>query len=303
VRTVRGGVVALLAVVVVAASCGSDPAPPAVVPGTVRVAAFDFAESELLAEIYAQALEGRGMMVERLGRVGSREVVLPALQLGLIDVVPEYAGSMLAFVSLGTFEPRAETPQTVSVLRVVLGQRDLEALVPATAQNRNAVVVTATLAAEHGLRRVSDLGPIASRLAFGGPRECPERLLCLIGLRTHYGLEFGSFTPLPGSAVVAAALRSGEIDVGLLFSTDPVLVGPELVLLEDDRGLQPAENVIPVVRSEALTRWGPELAEVLDEVSVSLDTQGLVLLNSRMEGGESPAALAAEWLRTRPSRN
>ncbi len=181
----------------------------------------------------------------------------------------------------------------------MLAGRDLAALSPAPAQNQNTIVVTEALATAHGLQAVSDLAPLAAELAFGGPAECPERYFCLGGLSTRYGLEFSSFTPMPNSEVVAAGLLSEVIDVGLLFSTDAVLVDPRLIVLRDDEGLQPAENIVPVVRNDALLRWGPDMAAVLDAVSARLDTGSLVRLNAEMAApGETAASVAGRWLRS-----
>jgi osmoprotectant transport system substrate-binding protein len=278
--------------------CGGDgDDAPASGAEAVRIGAFNFPESELVAEIYAQALEDQGVPVERLGRIGSREVVQPALELGLIDVVPEYAGTMLSFVNLGTNAPSSDSAATIEELRATLEPRGMVALEPANAQNKNAVVVARTFAAEHGLREVSDLAPIAAELTVGGPVECPERPFCLVGLEDVYQLEFDGFVPMPSSSVVSDALFVGEVDVGVVFSTDPVTVDAGIALLFDDRGLQPAENIVPVVRRDALERWGSQLAEALNEVSNRLDTSDLALLNLRAgEPDADIAALAAQWL-------
>lgn len=290
--------VACLGASLVAAACstgGDEPTP--IEAATVRVGAFNFSESELIAEIYAQALEARDIPVERLGPIGSREVVQPALELGLVDVVPEYAGTMLSFVSLGAIEPTLDSDATVDELRATLGPRGMVALDPADAQNRNVVVVTRTFAEQHGLRDLSDLTPIASELTFGGPSECSERPFCLLGLRDTYGIEFERFVPMPSSAVVAQGLQMGEIDVGLMFSTDPSMVDTDFTLLHDDRGLQPSENVVPVVRWDVFYRWAPRLGDALNDVSSRLETFDLASLNLRsLEPDADISELARGWL-------
>ncbi|MGI9644075.1 MAG: ABC transporter substrate-binding protein, partial [Ilumatobacteraceae bacterium] len=235
--------------------------------------------------------------VERLGAIGSREVVQPALELGLVDIVPEYAGTMLSFVSLGENEPTFDSDATVHELRAELGPRGMIVLDAANAQNKNVVIVTRALAAEHDLREMSDLEAIAGTLTFGGPVECPERRFCLVGMRDVYGLEFDDFVPLPSSAVVADGLLMGEIDVGLVFTTDAAMVDSNLTGLLDDRNMQPAENVVPVVRWDVYMRYAPDLGAVLNEVSSRLDTSDLALLNlqstdPRADLGE----LARLWL-------
>jgi osmoprotectant transport system substrate-binding protein len=294
-------VVVVVALATFAAGCGGGAEPQAPHPeDAIRVGAFDFAESELLAEVYAQALERHGLPVARLGRIGSREVVEPALELGLVDVVPEYAGTMLSFVSLGTNEPTADSARTMAELRSALAPRGMVALDPASAQNHNAVVVTMDFAAENDVRTVSDLAPLAGDLVFGGPPECPERYFCLVGLEDRYDLDFGSFIPSLNAAAVAAGLRAEEIDVGLLFSTDPQLAEADLLALADDRGLQPAENVVPVARSAALDVWGPVMAEALNGISARLTTADLAELNARAAGLDLEAsAIASDWLANR----
>ncbi len=293
----RLGVALAVAALVPAACTGGEEGVPNPPEHAVRVGAFNFPESEMIAEIYAQALETRDVPVRRLGVIGPREVVYPALELNLVDVVPEYAGTMLTFVSLGTNEPTFDADATVDELRATLGPRGMIVLDPANAQNQNVLVVRRSFADDHGLYGISDLAPIADTLRFGGPAECPERPFCLVGLRETYGLEFERFVPLPSSAVVADSLRMAEIDVGVIFSTDPETIDGDLTGLVDDRNLQPAENVVPVVRWESYVRWAPELGEALDEVSSRLDTADLALLNLRArEPGVEVAELARLWL-------
>lgn len=136
---------------------------------------------------------------------------------------------------------------------------------------------------------------VASQLTLGGPPECPERPFCIPGLRDVYGIEFGQFVPLDvGGPLTVEALQNGEIDVGLLFSTSSVIVENGWVLLEDDKGLQNAENITPVVRTEVLD---DTIAERLNAVSAALDTQTMTELNGRVEvDGEDPAAVAADFL-------
>jgi osmoprotectant transport system substrate-binding protein len=209
-------------------------------------------------------------------------------------VVPEYAGSAVEFLGgHATADPRA----THEALRLVLGPRGIEPLAAASAQSRNGLVVNAQTATDLALRTISDLRPIAPELVLGGPPECPERDLCLPGLTSTYGLDFGSFLPLDsGGPITAEAVQRGTVDVGVLFTTDGSLAEHSLVLLEDDRRLQPAENVTPLVRREAVAHFGPELVEVLDAVSAVLTTEDLRSLNSAIRSGATATRAAALWL-------
>ena len=262
----------------------------------VTVASFDFAESRLLAEIYAGALERAGVPVRRTLGLGPRELVAPALVSGLVDVVPEYAGTAVQFLSLGDAVPNPDVATTHAALVDALEGTSAQALAPAPAQDANAFVVRRAVADRLGLVTLSDLQRAARRLSFGGPPECATRPLCLDGLRDVYGIEFAEVVALDaGGPLTRQALTTGIVDVALLFSTDPAIVGDELVELVDDRALQPAENVTPIVRRAAVDRFGPRLVDTLDAVSARLDTETLRELNARATRG-SVRATATQWL-------
>jgi osmoprotectant transport system substrate-binding protein len=168
---------------------------------------------------------------------------------------------------------------------------------PAPAQDGNAIVVTAGTAARYHVRTTSGLAAVAGRLVFGGPPECPERPYCLQGLRRTYGLQFRAFIGLDtGGPLTRQALRAGEIGAALLFTTDPSIQADHLVVLADDRALQPAENVVPVLRRTTLERYGGRLLAVLNAVSARLSTAELTQLNAQVEKGRAPRAVASHWL-------
>jgi glycine betaine/choline ABC-type transport system substrate-binding protein len=131
--------------------------------------------------------------------------------------------------------------------------------------------------------------------------ECPERPLCLKGLRDVYGLEFQRFQPISSRSVTAHALEAGEIDVGMLETTNGNLVDRDLVQLEDDRRLQPAENIVPMARKEIIAAYGPSLVRLINAVTAQLTTRDVVDMNRRVElEGTEPAAVAADWLLRHP---
>jgi osmoprotectant transport system substrate-binding protein len=284
-------------------ACSSGARSPAAAsapaPGIITVGSFNFPESVLLGEIYAQALSGAGYPVRTAPALGPRELVSPALQKGLIQLVPEYAGSALEFASLGRAAATSDIEVTHRALVDALSRTGVVARAPAPAQDANAIVVTTATAARYRLRTVSDLAPLAGRLVFGGPAECPVRAECLVGLRDTYGLHFNSFVALDtGGPLTRQALAAGGIDVALLFTTDPNISGNGFVVLDDDRHLQPAENVTPVLTRATSDRYGPAMGDLLDRVSLHLDTQELSRLDGQMELEGAPAALvAASWLK------
>jgi osmoprotectant transport system substrate-binding protein len=269
-------------------------------PGTViTVGSFDFPESVLLAEIYGQALAEDNFPVRILPDLGSRELVDSALMSGLVQLVPEYAGSALEFFSLGRLSATSDAEAASMALTGSVAGRGLVPASPAPAQDANAIVVTAATAARYGLRSIADLARLAPGLMFGGPPECPGRAYCLPGLKRVYGLRFKAFIPLDaGGPLTLQALEEGDIGVALLFTTDPDIPARHLVVLADDRGLQPAENITPVVRRDVIARYGPNLLAALNAVSALLDTGELRGLDAQVElAGQDPRLVAGRWLR------
>ena len=265
--------------------------------GAVTIGSFAFPESELLAEIYALALEEEGFRVERLFGVGPRELLQPALGEGLIEFLPEYSGTALQFLSLNESEPTADVDATHHALKRALSGTSVAAMKPAPAQDANVLAVTRATSRRYNLGTISDLKESAPQLTFGGPPECPTRPFCLLGLEEVYGLRFYRFLPLDaGGPLTHGALRARHIDLALLFSTDPRLLNGELVVLDDDRGLQPAENVTPLVRRELLDQWGSEFAQAIDRVSARMTTRDLRALNAEVVNGADVSSVARQWL-------
>jgi osmoprotectant transport system substrate-binding protein len=298
-RSLRAGLLGLLLVV---AACGSgtpasnDAADTTPEPATIRFASYDFPENQTLVEVYAEAARRAGLPVSVQHGVGTREVVVPALQQGVVDVVVDYLGTALAFARSSASDLPRDPAEMHVVLSRSLGGRGVLALDVASAQDQNGFSVTTAFAAEHGVGRLSDLADLAPELTFGGPPECPDRPLCLRGLVDVYGLDFGQVVSMSSRAATVEALLSGQIDVGLLETTDARLAVAPIQLLIDDRGLQPPENVVPLVRADALDRWGEQLRTALNEVSARLTTNDLVQLNRAVViDGLSSAEAADKW--------
>ncbi len=287
--------VLVVAVALVAAACSSGSGE---IDGpTIKVGSANFSESALVAEIYAQALEAEGYSVDRKLNVGSREIYKAALESGELDLLPEYIGTMLTFLD---GEASSDSAATHTALQAAWEPLGISVLDPAPAQDKNGLVVTKETAAEFGLSKTSDLANFNGTLVFGGPPECPNREFCLIGLQSLYGLDFAEFKPLDvGGPITVTALESGEIDVALLFTSSGVILAKEFVLLDDDKGLQPAENLAPAVRTEILDAYGDRFANVLNAVSSALTTTELIALNKAVEvDGEDPDKVASDWLDT-----
>jgi osmoprotectant transport system substrate-binding protein len=279
-------------------SAPDRPAAPATGDEAITIGSFDFPESVVLAEIYAQALEANGFAVKRALDLGPRELVEPALERGLVEFVPEYLGTALAFLDRGPDQAAGARDVTRAKLIDAFRGRGVDVLDPSEAQDANALAVTAQTAARYGLSTISDLRPVAGRLLLGGPPECPSRPLCLLGLRSAYGLAFKRFVPLdPGGPLTAEELASGQIDVAVLFTTDGEIPSRGFVVLKDDLGLQPPENVTPVVRKEVVLAHGQRFTDVVNAVSANLTTEVLRELNRLVSlGSSSPASVARRWL-------
>jgi osmoprotectant transport system substrate-binding protein len=299
----RGGCLALAVACAACTTASSTagratPARPHGGRAAITVGSFNFPESVLLAYLYADTLAGRGYPVRVLPDLGTRELVEPALMAGLVQLVPEYTGSALEFVSLGRVHATASVAATATALARSMASRGLVTGRAAAAQDGNAIVVTAATATRYHLRTISDLARVARQLVFGGPPECPERLYCLPGLRRVYGLRFRQFVPLDaGGPLTRQALIAGDVNVALLFTTDPAIRARHLVVLADNRSLQPAENVVPVLRRATVGRFGAGVLDALNALSARLSTAVLAELDTQVElDGRAPRAVAWRWL-------
>jgi osmoprotectant transport system substrate-binding protein len=298
-RIVTAGAVTLGVIALPACSDrgGGTPVVAPLADDVVTVGSFNFTESVVVAEVYSQALEDAGFRVDRAFGLGPREFVAPALAQGLVELLPEYAGTAAEFHSLGEAEPTDDVADTHDELERAIARSPLVALTPAPAQDVNTFVVTAATAERLGVDTISDLAAVPDRLRLGGPAECPTRRLCLAGLEEVYGLRFAEFVTLDaGGPLTLRALLDGDVDVALLFTTDPMIAGAGLVELADDKGLQPAENITPLLRVELLDRWGDEIVSVVDAASAGLTTAAVRELN-RAAGAEDAdiAAVVAAW--------
>jgi len=282
---------------VVLTACGGAGEPEPVDPaGTIRFASYDFPENQILAEVYAEAVARAGLPVSVQHGVGTREVVSPALQQGVVDVVVEYLGTALAFARPGAPDPSREPAEMHAALSSELGKSGVLVLEPSRAEDQNGFAVTKAFAEDHDATQLSDLIPLAPQLTFGGPPECPDRQFCLQGLEKVYGLRFAEVLTMASRAATVEALVSGQIDVGLLETTDARLATAPVTLLRDDRMLQPPENVVPLVRRAAVDRWGEKLRTTLNAVSARLTTDELVELNRSVElDGLTPREAALRW--------
>jgi osmoprotectant transport system substrate-binding protein len=279
------------------AACSEPPNPTSHGPGkeTIVVGVSGaFAENRLVAELYAQVLEGAGYTVDRQFDLRSREVSQSAIESGQIDLKPEYLSSLLLFLDKNA-DASGSSDDVLARDREVLARRGITALAPSPAQDINTFVANADTARRFGLTTVSSLAPVADQLTFGGPPECPQRPFCVEGLRSVYGILFWDFIPLDaGGPDTIAALKSDEVQIGLLFSTDPSIEQNGFVPLGDDKHLQNAENITPVIRSDKLN---DEVRGLLDAVSAQLTTANVTDLVGKVSiDGQDVESVAHQFL-------
>jgi osmoprotectant transport system substrate-binding protein len=294
-----------LAGVLLLAACGggggggADPlsnAPADSAPADViRVGSEQFPENQLLGEIYAQALEAKGVQVERQFAIGAREVYYPALLDGSIDVVPDYNGNLLRYVVPEATESSPEDVYAALERYFAAEEPRLRVLEQAEAENKDAFTVTRAFAEANNLTSIEDVVPLCPTIVFGGPAQFAERSYGLQGMRDNYGCEFAEFRPLDtGGPLTVAALADGTIQGADLFTTDPAIPNNDFVTLEDPRNNFPAQNVVPLINASKVT---PAVEEALNGVSAALSLEDLVQLNVTLgEQTQSDADIARAWL-------
>jgi osmoprotectant transport system substrate-binding protein len=280
----------------VLAACGSSGGNTGTASkGTVTVAGFNFPESSILAELYGQALAHDGYTVNYKLLLGTREVVAPAIENGQIDVYPGYAATELEFYNKGAGEANGDAVATTAKLNGHLQSLNLVALTPSAAVDQNAFAVTKATATKYNLTKLSDLAAIGNQLVLGAGPECPTRPFCEPGLQSTYGIHFKDFKALDTDGpLTRAAFKNGTIQVGLVFSSDADLNQAGLVVLQDDKHLENADNVVPIVRQSIAS---DEVKKVLNNIDANLTTADLVTMNGQVELLHQDAdAVAAAYL-------
>ncbi len=265
------------------ASVGSDGA-------ALVVGSQDYYSNEILAEAYAQALEAAGYVVDRQLRIGQREVYLPDLRSGRIDVFPEYTGNLLQYLDP---QATAKTPDEVQQALTQAMPNGLRALQASPASDQDAYAVTKDFAEQHSLKSIGDLASV-DNLTLGGNSELESRPYGPPGLRETYGVDV-KFTPIEdsGGGLAVKALRDGQVQLIDLYTANPVLAEGDLVVLEDPKSLFLASNVVPIVSGKV----DEKAVAVLDAVSAAMSPEELRQLNQRSATDKAPAAtIARGWL-------
>ncbi|MEV5331005.1 ABC transporter substrate-binding protein [Streptomyces werraensis] len=265
--------------------------------GTVVVGSNNFAESTLLADIYGEALRAKGLKVTYKHNIGSRETTYGLMKNGSVTVLPEYNGSLLAYL-----DPKAGQTSADAVDEAVKAKLDkqLTLLESSPAEDKDSVALNAATAKKYGLTAEStlaDLKEAAPELVIGGSPEFQTRQQGLKGLETVYGLKFKSFKALDaGGPLTQAALAQNEVQAADVFTTDPTIVKEKFVVLKDPENLFGFANVTPLVRKDGLPREG---VEALNAVSAKLDTKTLLDLDAQVQlEKKDPLDVAKAWLKS-----
>jgi osmoprotectant transport system substrate-binding protein len=275
-------------------ACGGDPTEgEQSATDTITIGSAAFPENEIIAEIYAQALEAKDVKVEKKLNIGAREAYIPALENGEIDLLPEYTGNLLLYVDK---DATATAPDdVVDALGEALPE-GLEILEVSEAEDKDSLNVTPEFSEQEGVKSIADLKKIDG-LKVGANPEFKERPYGVPGMEKIYGITGIEFTAISdsGGPATLKALLDGKVDVANIYSTTPSILANDLVTLEDPENMIAAQQVVPLINSD---KASDEVKDVLNGISAELTTQDLLDLNSKNQGDEkvAPAELAKQWL-------
>jgi osmoprotectant transport system substrate-binding protein len=270
--------------------------------GEVVIAYQDYTEMSVMAEMYAALLKDAGYQPTLKG-VGDRAIYAGELESGKVDLAPEYASSMTEYLNReangADAKPVAspDVTQTVAKLKELASPNNMTPLEPAKAEDANAFAVTQKFSDDKGVKTLSDLGKLGESVVLAAAPDCPERPDCKLGLESVYGINIGKFEPLGfGSPQTKNALTDGEVQLGQVGTSDGQIQQLKLVVLEDDKNWQNAENLIPVVSTKFLDAH-PDVKDKLNSLSKVLTTEDLMKLNAQVDAERQlPKDVADQYL-------
>ncbi|WP_344812309.1 ABC transporter substrate-binding protein [Microlunatus aurantiacus] len=302
-RTFAVAGLGVAALALAACGAGSDPlAEPSTetggsggTAGAIIVGSADFTESQILGELYAQAIKAKGGDASTKPGIGSREVYIKALQDNSVSVVPEYTGNLLLH-----FDPAATATteaEIASALPSAVGS-DLTVLEPSRAQDQDVYVVTKQTSQEKGITSLDDLKKISATSILGGPAELQDRAYGPPGLEKIYGAKFQQFKPYASPAVKVKDLNGNKIQVASFFTTEAAIPDNGYVKLDDPQSMILPQNVVPLVRADVAS--DTTAVEAINAVQKALTTEELTALNTSVDADNSdPDQVAAEWLKAK----
>jgi len=297
----RIGVAGLMATVaVVGAGCSNDTAGSD--KGSIDLSGQNFTEMQIMAEMYSQLLENEGYSVSTK-LVDTRDVYIKELQSGGVDVAPEYVGALADFLNVTQNGEDAETvtspdpTESLKALEPLADKANITLLEPADASDQNAFAVTQEFAEQNDLATLSDLGALGQPIVLAAAPDCEGRTDCEAGLTEEYGIDITKVLPLGyGSPQAIDSVKNGESQLAEVATTQSNVTAEGLVILEDDKQVQPAQNLIPAMNSDFL-QDNPDAADALNKLADTLTTDDLTELNTKVDlEREDPADVAKQYL-------
>ena len=290
-----GALAALASALVLPAALTAAPAGAASKP-TIVIGSTNFEEQAIVSNIWADVLKKAGYSVTVEPALGTRAIVVPALEKGQINLEPDYAASLLGFLHGGTPQAAGDNISTaIPADQKALASFGVTVLPASKALDTNIFAVTKATANKDHLTTISSLKPYASKMTLGGPPECPTFAGCEAGLKSKYGLNFAGFKSLDEAGPLSvAALKNGEVQVVELFSSDGNVVSNNFVALTDNKHLEGADYIVPVIRKSVDTSG---VASVLNKIDAKLTTTAISKLNLDVTTQqEQPATVAQTWV-------
>lgn len=263
-----------------AGGTGNDPAAGGGAKGAIKVGAYDFPEGRLLAQIYAAALNKAGYSASVL-QLQQRNTVQPALQKGDVDVVPDYVSSLLNFYQPNT--ATSDDAANVAKLKQLAEAKGVVVYTPTPATDNYAYVVSKKFSEDNDIKTVSELAAYSQQkpINFGGTPECRENPICKVGLEQKYGMKFGEYKTIVLSSQAAAdGLLKDSYQAAVFNSSDGVLAVNEVVVLEDDKGLNPNDNIVPTVNKG---KANSDLETALNTISGKITQEELLRMNKETQ--------------------
>lgn len=299
------GLAAGVGLALVLSACGSNSNPLSNAPassgsgggesGTLTIGSADFTESQIIAELYAGALNAAGVKAVTKPNIGSREVYYKAVQDGSIDVVPDYSGNLLLYIDKNATQVSAD-----DIVKALPGKlpSDLAVLDASKAEDKDAMVVTKATAQKYNLKSIADMSKVCGELTIGAPATFAERAYGLPGLKKNYDCVPKKLEPFKdgGGPVTLQALLSDNVQVADIYTTTPSIADNDLVVLDDPKNNFIAQQVLPLVKKDKID---DKAKEALNKVSQALTTDDLINLNRAVSGSQKqdPKAAAAAWLK------